>query len=156
MGLVPHPNYFEYIENKIKLEIMKTPEKQYKIVILDDDNFYASLMQKQLEQYAYLLAMNNHCKFKVNAYTRFSDFMVDLEKDTDLIFLDYYLSEEITGDRLVKQINEKCAGCKTVIISNNRNKDTAWLSIINGADGFIHKDKTALSRSCFMIESLLK
>ena len=135
---------------------MKTSDKkQYKVIILDDDNFYAGLMKRQLEHYTYTLEVNNDCKFKIEAYDNVNNCIDNVDRDTDLIFMDYYLSDSLSLDKVLQSIHLKNATCKKIVISNKRNKETALNSLTIGADNFIQKDYYAFTRSCYMVEDLL-
>lgn len=138
----------------IRNKIMKLEKKTFRIVVLEDSEFFNDLLTKQLEQYTGMLAMERNCLFEIHSYTSPADFIRNLKNDTDIAFVDYYLGNGVTGLDILKKIRQKCWDCKVVILSQARNIKTAAISRSVGVTDFIFKDVNALPRSCFIIDDL--
>jgi len=134
---------------------MKQEKKVFKIIVLEDSEFFNDLLTKQLEQYTASLAMDKNCLFDIQSFTSSNDCLRNLKNDTDIAFVDYYLGNGITGSDVLKKIKEKCWDCKVVIISQVKNVKTTGVAISEGAMDFIFKDINALPKSCFIVEDIV-
>ena len=133
---------------------MKT-QNRFKIVILEDSDFYNNLLTRQLENYTGAIAIDKHCSFDIQSYTNVNDCLRNLNSDTDIAFIDYYLSDSKNALDILKKIKQKCQNCRIIIISQIKNIKTSYQTIQEGASNFICKDRFALTESCFMVEDLV-
>jgi len=133
---------------------MKT-QTQFKIVVLEDSNFYNNILMKQLQNYTSAIGADKGCSFDIQSYTNASDFLRNLSSDTDIAFVDYYLSDGKNASDILKKIKQKCDNCRVIIISQIENIKTSLETIKEGAYDFIHKDQFALTRICNLVEDLI-
>ena len=129
---------------------------QFKIVVLEDNDFYNQLLTRQLENYTGEIAKDKGYSFDISSYTNATDFLKNLKTDTDIAFVDYYLGESKNGLEVLKIIKQKCPDCKVVIISRENNIKTSLQTLNEGAYTFIYKDQGALIESCVLVEEIIK
>jgi response regulator of citrate/malate metabolism len=132
-------------------------ELQYKIVVLDDNSFYNRILTKRIKSYAEMLsvAFAKDFQFDIHSYTNAQDCIKDLEPDTDLLFLDYFLDNKINAPDLLQTIKKNCADCKLVIISQAKNIGTVLQLVAPNPVDFIYKDEEALSKSCMILDDMV-
>lgn len=139
----------------IKPKVMKEEKKMFKIIVLEDSEFFNNLLTKQLEQYTSMLAIERNCSFNIQSYTSAADCLRNLKNDTDIAFVDFYLGNGTTGFDVLKKIRQRCWDCKVIIISQSRNLKTKAISVTEGVMDFIFKDINALPKSCFIVEDIV-
>jgi DNA-binding NtrC family response regulator len=93
--------------------------------------------------------------FDIQSYTNVNDCMRNLNSDTDIAFVDYYLSDSKNALDILKKIKQKCDHCKVIVISQVKNIKTSLQTIKEGASDFICKDRFALTRSCYIVEHII-
>ena len=130
-------------------------QKVFRIVILEDSEFFNELLTRQIEHYADILAMEKNCRFEIQSYTSENDFIRNLKNDTDIAFVDYYLGNGITGSDMIKKIRERCWDCKVVIVSQVRNIKTISIPLKDETIDFVFKDNNALPKCCFILEDIV-
>lgn len=134
---------------------MQEPKKIFRIVVVEDSEFFNKMLTRQLENFTDVLAMDLGCHFEIQSYTSPGDCLRNLKDDVDIAFVDYYLGNGITGADILTKIKQRCRNCKVVIISQIKNIRTTALTLAQGAVEFIFKDNSALPRACFFVEDLV-
>jgi DNA-binding NtrC family response regulator len=134
---------------------MKKLRKQFKIIVLEDNEFYNNILTRQLKNYTDELEEGKGCTFDIESYTNAGDCIRNLKPDTDIAIVDYYLGDSKNAMDILKAIKEKCDHCRVVIISQFKNIKTYYETLNNGAYHFIFKDKQALAKSCYVIEDII-
>ncbi len=129
-------------------------QKKFKIVVLEDNEFYNRLLTKQLQNYTDIISAQKNYNFEINSYLHAVDCLTNLKEDTDIAFVDFYL-DNITGLEVIRKIKEKSPDCKIIIISQVHNVKTSQNTISEGALEYIFKDRNALARSCFILEDII-
>ncbi|TND08314.1 MAG: response regulator receiver [Bacteroidetes bacterium] len=139
-----------------KKEQVMSGRREFKIGLLEDNRFYNSLMRRQMERYTDEIAAERDIDFRIYAYTSPHDFLRNIPEDTNMAIVDYYLGEDVNGIYVLNAIFKKCSGCKVFIISNTGTIKTSLVTILEGASGFILKDRHALSNACYAVEDIMK
>ncbi len=134
---------------------MKNLKKQFKIVVLEDNEFYNTMLTHRLKNYTNEMQLNKGCSFNIESYTSVGDCIRNLKPDTDIAIIDYYLGESKNALDMLKLIKEKCINCKVIIISQFKNIKTYYQTLNQGAYHFIFKDYNALTKSCYVIEDII-
>jgi len=127
-----------------------------RIAIVEDNPFYNNLLSRHLKAYLELMAEDYHFSLEIKSYTKPHTCLRNLKPDTDIVFLDYYLGDSVTGLEMMKKIREKCVGCKIIIISQVDSTQTSLIPMLEGASEFILKDQDALSKSCLIAEEIIR
>lgn len=122
--------------------------------MLDDSEFYNRLLTRQLQNYTDIISAQKNFEFEINSFVNPTDFVTNLKDDTDIAFIDFYLGN-ITALEIIKKIKDKCENCKIIIISQARNSMASHNTINEGAMEYVHKDRNALARSCFIVEDII-
>jgi DNA-binding NtrC family response regulator len=77
-----------------------------------------------------------------------------MKEDTDVAIVDYYLGDK-NGLDVLRQIKQKCPGCRVVIMSQVKNMKTSFETLNEGAFTFIYKDRDALMEVSHLVEDVL-
>jgi DNA-binding NtrC family response regulator len=133
---------------------MKT-KHEFKIVVLEDSDFYNNLLTHQLKNYTDAIAQDKGYSFDIESYRNSNDCLRNIKPETDIAFVDYYLGEGINGIDVLKKIKEKCKDCKIIIMSQVTTLKTSIQTVNYGASDFIIKDRFALNRSCYIVEEII-
>ncbi len=134
---------------------MKLNDKKVKIVVIEDNEFFNQLLTTRLKNYLYPIAEDEHFDLEVSAYTNPKDALRNFNEDTDIVFLDYYLGDSVTGIEIMKRIKKTCDSCNIVIISQVKSLQTSLLTLLEGASEFILKDKNVITKSCYVAEEMI-
>ncbi len=132
-----------------------TMQNQFKIIILEDNDFYNNLLTRQLQNYTDAIAEDKGYEIEIQSYTNASDCIRNLKPDTDVAIVDYYLGDSKNALDMLKVIKEKSPDCKVVVISQVRNIKTSFETLNEGAFTFIYKDRDALMNSCHLVEDVI-
>jgi DNA-binding NtrC family response regulator len=134
---------------------MKKLKKPFKIVVLEDNEFYNSMLTRQIKGHTDEMHDELGYDFEIDSYTSSTDCMRNLKADTDIAILDYYLGESKNAMDILKVIKDKCKDCKIIIISQFKNLKTYYQTLNEGAYHFIFKDRSALEKSCTVIDDIV-
>lgn len=134
---------------------MESLRRQFKIVVLEDNEFYNTILTKHLKNFINELELGKEMSFDVESYTNANDCIRNLKPDTDIAIVDYYLGDNKNALDILKTIKEKCDHCKVIIISQFKNLKTYYQTLNEGAYHFIFKDRNALSKSCLTVEDII-
>ncbi len=129
--------------------------KLIKILVMEDNEMYNSLLTKKLELYTKSLSVDSEYAFEIFSYVSLADCMKNLKEDIDIIFLDYYLVRNITALHILNRVKEACKHCKIYIISRTRDTEIINKAFEQGVDDFIFKGKYGLAHSCYLIKRLV-
>lgn len=129
-------------------------QESFKIVILEDNDFYNHLLTRQLQSYTDAIAEDKGYAIEIQSYTTAADCIRNLKPDTDVVILDYYLGDS-NGLEVLKSIHEKSPGCKVIVMSQVKNMKTSFETLNAGAVTFIYKDRDALMQSCYVVEEIM-
>jgi DNA-binding NtrC family response regulator len=128
---------------------------QFKIVILEDSDFYNKILTRQLQHYTGEIAFDKGYNFDIQSYTSVNDCLRNLKTDTDIAIVDFYLGESKNALDILKIIKQTCTDCKVIIISQAQNVETYYKTLNEGAYHFIYKDSEALAKCCFIVEDII-
>jgi len=131
------------------------PKNKIKLAIIDDNEFYSQLLAVRLKNYIYPIAEDKNFELDVKAFTDPYDSLKKMDKDTDIVFLDYYLGPYTNGQAVMKKIKKQCKSCNIIIISQVKSLQTSLVTLLEGASEFILKDRHAFTRSCYVAEEMI-
>lgn len=121
-------------------------QNQFKLFIVDDDVFCATLYQKSLRNIGY------------NDITYFSngtDCLNNINLNPDIIFLDHNM-EGITGFEVLKKIKRYNPNIYVVMVSGQENITTAIDALKYGAFDYIIKDSDASTKMTLIINKIIR
>lgn len=130
---------------------------QFRIIVLDDNEFYSRILSKEIKSYTDMLqfAFEKKFAFDIQTYTSAIDCINTLHPDTDLIFLDYFLDNKLNASDLLQSIKKKCKNCKVVILSQTKTIGDVLKMFAEEPILFIYKDEKALAKSCKVVDELV-
>lgn len=120
------------------------------IQVLDDNPFYATLLEHQLN-YQIRQAYDGHADhFKVTSFTDYHKFLEALPATHSISLVDYNLGNGITGIDVMKEIRRQAPNSKVIIMTGENNAHVLPNCLATGANGFIFKDHATVEL-CQMI-----
>lgn len=127
----------------------------FKIVILEDDDFYNRILTHYLRKNLEDLGLLKGFTVRIFSYTSYRDCCLNIQEDTDILFSDYYLNDGFSASLLIEEMHKKGIACKIIIMSRLQNIQTSIAPVLNGAVEFIQKNKMALKRCLDISEAIL-
>lgn len=112
----------------------------FKIVILDDDDFYNKLLTKHIDSELNKLSLTYGFGYEIKSFTSCKDCTLNFDNNTNLMFTDYYLGNGYNASYLLSFLKNRSSNCKVVVISQLENIQTALSTILDGAYDFFKKD----------------
>lgn len=131
------------------------PVPNFKIVILEDDDFYNRILSRYLKINLEKIGFLKGFTVNVLSYTSFIDCKRNLSPDIDLVLTDYYLSDGYTAPYLMEKLRQRGIQCKVIVISRLHSVQTAIVPLLDGASEFVQKNKHALKNCLYITESIL-
>lgn len=127
----------------------------FKIVILEDNDFYNKIISKHIENYISNFALSKGFTFEINAFTSYSDCVRNFASDTTIVITDFYLNDGFNALDLINYVRKSELSCQIIILSQIQNIATSITTLLEGACEFIQKDKGALQKSGHVVEEIL-
>lgn len=120
-----------------------------KIVIAEDDQYYAESLKAHIQNH--LVKAESNLNFDIKQYSSAQGCLNNIEKDTDIIILDYNLESysgnvHYSGKELLKIINGFCEDCKVIVVSGQKDQDVAIELFQIGIYEYIVKDEDTFIR----------
>lgn len=136
-----------------------TLKKKVKIAIVEDDLFFNKSIERLVQNVCSSQAYSDF-HFEIKTYLNAYDCMCQLEPDTDIMFLDYYLinveeRKMLNGYHVLNQVKEKCTDCKVVMVSSLKNFQTAVEMMRRGAYEFVTKGRDPHHRIGEVLQGIL-
>ena len=134
--------------------------REIKIVIVEDDLYYNKVLKKYIETICNE-KFYSKCKFTIKSYLTAYECIEELEDDTDLVLLDYYLVNEneqdnLTGVDVLDAVNEYCDDCKVIMISGQDNPTITEALREKGIVEYINKNLNSKNRVGSVVQRVLK
>ncbi len=117
----------------------------YKIFIVEDNELYAQVLKKQL--------VND--QFQVKVFYNGRDCIANLGEKPDIITLDYTLPD-MTGQQVLKEIQQKLPDTQVIVISAQENITTAIELMKSGAYDYIMKAPDTREKLSHIIKNIYK
>jgi DNA-binding NarL/FixJ family response regulator len=127
---------------------MKPNNHSFRVAIVEDNELYNHLLSTGLKNHIKSLRDAGKLNIKVDSYLKAKSAFTELDETVDILFLDYYLGDSITGLEILKKIKQLNPNCKVIIMSQINNSKTSKDTLNEGADDFIYKDPMAIATSC--------
>ena len=136
---------------------MMENNNQFRIIVLDDNEFYNRILSKEIRSYTDMLkfAFEKKIEFDIQSYISAIDCFASIHPETDLVFMDYFLDNKINATDLFQSIKKKCPKCKVVILSQTKTIGQVLEMFSEEPIQFIYKDENALSKSCMVVNDLV-
>jgi DNA-binding NarL/FixJ family response regulator len=125
------------------------------IQVLDDNPFYATLLEHQLNQHIQRYFRKDMDRIRVTSYTDYNKYLEQLPLSHSLSLIDFYLGNGVTGIDLLNSIKEQSSYCKVIIMTNENNLHVLPSCIETGASGFVFKDETTVELCHSIIQNAI-
>ncbi len=138
---------------------MKT-KKLLKIVIVEDNLYYNKALTKYLNTLCNT-SVYPQFEFEIKSYLNAHDCIENLEDDTNIMVLDYYLVNEdepdiLTGADIVKVAKKHCPNCKIIMVSSQQNSHRTSELMRQGVYEYIDKTVNSKDRLGSILQHLIK
>jgi response regulator of citrate/malate metabolism len=137
---------------------MKT-KKNLKVVIVEDDLYYNKALTKYLQSVC-SSSIYPEFNFEIKSYTNAHDCIEELDDDTSIMVLDYYLINEeetdvLTGADIVKEANEHCGNCHIIMISAQESPHNTSELLRLGVYDYVDKNVNSKNRLGAVMQRLI-
>jgi hypothetical protein len=137
------------------MEPQKSNLPHFKIVILDDNDFYNQLLSRFLITNLRNTGLIKGFTIDVFSFTTYLDCAKNIDNSVDILFTDYYLSNGYNAQHIIDFINNKLLKCKIVVVSQIQNLQTSVVTALAGTYEFIKKDKKTLFECHDIAETII-
>ena len=132
--------------------------KSLKVLIIEDDIYYAAILEKNLKNH--MTRDEAGLSYDVKIFQQAEQALQHLEKDTDIVIMDYYLENDngeipLSGLNLLESIRAYNPNCKTVVISASSDPELPMQLFEKGIYEFIHKDRDATGKLFTVLRKII-
>ncbi|MBC7696486.1 MAG: response regulator [Burkholderiales bacterium] len=127
----------------------------FKIVILEDNDFYNKLMSRYIKTHIARCALLKRFTFELASFTTYSDCARNFQNDVNIILTDYFLNDGYSALSILELVKKRGVDCKVIVLSQIQNITTSICTLLEGAYEFIPKNRSALEKSGHMIEDII-
>src|ERR1700740_3437617 len=89
----------------------------FKIMILESNEFSNKLLTKHIKNYIDPIAVSEGFTYELFSYTTFNDCSLNLNEDIDFILCDYYLNESYNALHLLELIKQLPKKIRVIVLS---------------------------------------
>ena len=137
------------------MEPQKSILPHFKIVILDDNDFYNQVLSRFLTHNLKKLGIIKGFTVDIFSFTTYLDCSKNIDNSVDILFTDYYLSDGYNASHIINFINDKLLKCKIIVVSQIQNLQTSVFTALAGACEFIKKDNKTLYECHSIAETII-
>lgn len=135
---------------------MEQPKPTINLWIIEDNEFYIQLLRTRLSNYLYPICNDLNMELNIASFTNANNARANYHNKIDIVFLDYYLGNDVTGLEIMKELLKRSPNAHIIIMSQVKSLNTSLVTLLDGAKEFIHKDKNAITKSCFSAEEFIR
>lgn len=133
--------------------------RNIKIVIVEDDIYYNTVLSKYMKCLSKSIDFRD-IEFEIQSFFNAKDCLENIERDTDIVLLDYYLENSdlpnaMNGMQLMEEIKKRCKNCKVIIISGQQNIVTTVELLKKGAYDYIEKGDFSTNRAFSIVQNII-
>lgn len=129
---------------------------KFNIYILDDNEFFLRLFHEKMARHSVSLELGTNTHISIRSFSHYASFLSNMNDTVDLVFMDYYLADNINACKVIDCMSLRPAQPEIVVISEQRSPASIPESTLRRVDGFIRKDMNVLPKSCLYIQSTLE
>ena len=142
---------------------MKNSTQKIDIIILEDNDFYRTALQKELKKTSQNFSPGDKFSFDFHVYSKAGDFLQDIrnEKFNDrntIAFMDYYLGDGLNGGHILKILKGSNKRMKIILFSQSQNViySLRKKTDLNRDIDFIVKDQYTLAVCSLFLEQYIE
>ncbi|MEX2485271.1 MAG: response regulator [Brumimicrobium sp.] len=137
---------------------MKT-KKVLKVVIVEDDLYYNKALTKYIQTICNT-SVYPEFNFEILSYLNAHDCIEELDDETNIMVLDYYLinkdeDDVLTGADIVKEANEHCDDCHIIMISAQESPHNTSELLKMGIFDYVDKNVNSKNRLGAVLQRLI-
>ncbi|MEX1192268.1 MAG: response regulator [Brumimicrobium sp.] len=137
---------------------MKT-KKVLKVVIVEDDLYYNKALTKYIQTICNT-SVYPEFNFEILSYLNAHDCIEELDDETNIMVLDYYLINKdeddiLTGADIVKEANEHCDDCHIIMISAQESPHNTSELLKMGVFDYVDKNVNSKNRLGAVLQRLI-
>lgn len=131
-----------------------------KITIVEDDQYFNELLTKYIKSVC-TSSILNKSDLEIKSFYSAQDCIEQLEDDTDIMILDYYLKnenddEELNGENVLNEVKKFCKDCKVIMISGQNDPGLVANLMKNGIYDYVDKNTNTPNRVGSLVYKILK
>ena len=115
------------------------------VQVLDDNPFYATFLEHQLEQYFAKHFAEFADNISITSYTDTQQYLDAIPASGSISLIDFYLGEGVTGIDLLPEIKKRSAACRVIIMTTENNLEALANCLDTNVAGFVFKDESTVS-----------
>lgn len=129
---------------------MIAKKKLIKILIVEDDLYYNRLLTKYVETLCNE-KVYPQCKFEIKSFLTAHECIEQLEEDTSIMLLDYFLFNDeeediLTGEDVLEEMMRLNENCKVIMVSELRSANMVIHLMHQGIYEYIDKNVSSKDR----------
>ncbi|MFT5512767.1 MAG: response regulator of citrate/malate metabolism [Bacteroidia bacterium] len=130
-----------------------------KIVIVEDDVY----QNKALTKYVQTICGSGrfpNISFSIKSYTNAHECIEEMDDDTGILLLDYYLinleeTDVLTGGDVVDMVNKFCPDCEIVLISSQEDPQITDELRAKGITEYVDKNLNSINRIGAVLQEII-
>lgn len=130
--------------------------QKHKITVLEDSEFFNRLMVFRLVTYGKRFAEDRFEEIEMSGYTHPGDFLRNLQSDTAVAFIDYYLGGSMPAEEVIRQVRKTAPACAIFVVSRASSEAVVQRIFSAGANGFIPKTPQVFDKICLAMEAAIR
>lgn len=138
---------------------MITKKKTIKITIVEDDHYFNRILTKYVTTICNERVYFN-LKFEVNSFKSAHSCIENLDDETDIMILDFFLFDEeeldvLTGMDVLEKVKKHCPHCKVIIVSSLKDPGTIAKIMEEGIYEYVDKNVNSTNRIGAILQSVV-
>jgi CheY-like chemotaxis protein len=134
-------------------------KKTINVLVMEDNEYYNSLLTKALKQSIHTLQPTEKYKLVLHSFTNSLECIrkiksSDLVKNDTIAFVDYYMNNGVNGAHIIKLLKEQNNDTMVILLSHSR--AVAEKSKLNNHNFFVSKDSSAPALCCLYLEQFIE
>src|SRR6185503_5568684 len=121
--------------------------KKKKIFVVEDEEMFANLLRDYLQ---------SHTEHEVSLFSSGEDCLLEMNKQPDVIILDYFLNiknkNAANGLQILRKIRSLGSNAHVIMLSSQSEFSVAMRSVAEGAQHYVIKDDIAFERIALLID----
>lgn len=114
------------------------------IQVLDDNPFYAKFLERQVQLYIDQNFPEQSSAIGITSFTDHKEFLAAIPESGSIAVIDYYLGDGVVALDLLKDIREKSAHCRVIIMTTENNLEALAEVLDTNVAGFVFKDEKTI------------
>ncbi|MCB0429594.1 MAG: response regulator [Flavobacteriales bacterium] len=136
--------------------------KKIKIAVTEDNRYYNAILSRYLQTVC--KGMQNRypgLNFDIRSYHSGEELLENVEKDLDILLLDYYLSDDpgqdtLNGPEVLAVVRDYCKHCSVIMVSEQNQVVNAVELMKKGLYDYVDKNLSSNNRIGSIIQEIIR